>query len=166
MRALAAALAVLLLTPIAASAQIQAGPRVMPLFGGSATVAQATTTYMVVGSTTAVADPAPTASTGDVTRAPVAGTLKNLRVMQLTAPAAGQTATFTVMTATAIGTALSSPTGTLTCQITSASSPVACTDLTHSVSLNAGDTFAVQVVTSATSGSTGAINWSMEFDGQ
>lgn len=135
----------------------------IPLFGDGATIAQNTTTFLVLGATAAVANPAPTATTGNVSAAPVKGTLRNLRVMQVTAPAAGQTVTYTIQTASAIGSALSSPTGTLTCQITDSSSPVACADSAHAVSLNAGDTFALQVVTSATSGDTGIINWSAEF---
>lgn len=84
---------------------------------------------------------------------PRACTLQNLRVNVTAAPASGQTFTFTIYkngSPTGITFAISNPN-------TSGS------DLVNTASLAAGDFFNLQVVTSATSGSTGTWSWSAEL---
>lgn len=69
------------------------------------------------------------------------GTLKNLRIKVSTSPGVGQTYTYTVMK-NGVAT-------TITCTISGAAATTA-SDLTHTVTVAAGDTYSVRMVESAT----------------
>ena len=87
------------------------------------------------------------------------GTLKNLYVYTANAPASGQTFTFTIY----VGTPGSMTATGITCQITSAATNP-CSDLTHSASITAGQSWSLQIVTSATSGATGQVAVGLELN--
>lgn len=117
---------------------------------GEGTVAQASTVYLWYNENAANA-----AAVGGL--APVNGTLKNLYIYSTNTPNSGQTFTFTV----ASGTAGSTATGAITCQITNGNHT--CNDTTHTISLTAGQQYNVQLVTSATSGNTGVMMVGLEY---
>lgn len=88
------------------------------------------------------------------------GTLKNLYLNAGNAPVGAQTYIVTVYSGTFGSASLGA--GALTCTITGAA--VQCSDLTHSITLSAGQAFAVQIVSSATAASLVGASWSVEFD--
>ena len=87
-----------------------------------------------------------------------AGTFTKLYVQTTNAPASGQTFTAKVYTG-AYGSLSGS---TITCQITSAGST--CNDTSHTATVTAGQAWTIQIISSATSGATGVISLSLEFD--
>lgn len=84
---------------------------------------------------------------------PIAGTFKNLFI-QSTAPAAAQTLTATWRVANA-DTAL-------TCTVTGTGTT--CNDVTHTAACTAGQSYALKLVTSATTGSLTSVSGGVEFD--
>lgn len=93
----------------------------------------------------------------------VAGTIKNLYVKAGGSPASGQTFTFTLYVS-APATPNTFTATSLTCQVTSSSSNAACSDTADSASISAGGLWNIQIVTSATSGSTGSQAYGLELD--
>lgn len=142
------------------SADPQCVSHMQTVYGQAGTQAQNTTVFLIPGGTTLGSMNITNSSQAG--SAPYAITLRNLYVKTAAVPASGQTFTFTVYTASAPG--VSGSASTITCQMTNSSNPIQCTDLAHSVSVPAGGVWAVQVATSATSGSTGNITWAIEQD--
>ncbi len=156
MRVLSAAFIAVLMWFGNAQAQVTAGPGTLKsgrIFGAT-TIAQATTNYIAPGVV------APNAGVGPAGIEPNAGVLRNLRVGVVTGPAVGQTFAFTVMVESAYGAGASA--SSVTCTISNPA--VTCSDLTNTAAIAAGGGWALRVVTSATSGSTGVISASVEFD--
>lgn len=89
---------------------------------------------------------------------PYGGTVKNLYIYAASAPASTQTFTFTIFTGTAGAVATSG----ITCQITAGNHT--CNDTTDTATVSAGQAWNVQVITSATSGSTGNVAVGFEYD--
>lgn len=144
------------------SADPQCVSQKSPIFASSATVAQNVTNYLVPGTTVVQANFNTGASTSAAAIVPYPGTFRNLRVIILGTIAAGQNAAYTLVTATSLGSA---PTITaLTCTIPAGASICTPPDTTHTVAVAAGTYWALQVVTSATSGATGQTFWSVEYD--
>ncbi len=84
---------------------------------------------------------------------PVSGTFKNLFILS-SAAASGQTLTATWR--------VNNTSTALTCTVTGTG--ITCNDTTHSATCTAGQSYALQVVTSATSGTINAIAGGIEFD--
>lgn len=129
-------------------------PDTTPVSWVAATQAQNQTLYDAVGvsgnATNAIA-----------MAAPIPATLRNLRVAVTSAPAAGQTYTFTIYTGSTLGSLTAS---SVTCQMSNPATT--CADSTHTAALTAGQYWLMQVVTSATSGSTGQKSYSLQIDGK
>lgn len=113
------------------------------------TIAQNTTNYCSMGNPTPNAGVEP----AGIEQGPML--LRNLTVGVVTTPAAGQTYTATIYKDSAYGAGGAGATA-ITCQI--ANPNRTCTDTTHTATLADGNVWFLQIVTSATSGSTGNIN--------
>lgn len=121
---------------------------VVPMSGSASSVAQATNTDLMSG-----------ISGGNIGAiSPVTGTIKNLYVRVTNAPASGQTYTFTML----VGTWGSASATAVTCQISNPNT--SCSDTSDTASVAVGNQYVLNIVTSATSGSTGQIGWGFEFD--
>lgn len=86
--------------------------------------------------------------------APKAGTFRNLYIATGTIGGSAQTVTATLRIAGS-GT-------TITCQVLTAATT--CNDITHSAAITAGQSYSLQVVTSATTGSVSFVSGGVEFD--
>lgn len=118
-------------------------------------IAQATTNYLYAGA------PGPNGGTSQASPIAYNGTFKNLYFQSVTGPAAGQTFTITLMVGSTPAGAASGPTA-VTCTVSNPATT--CNDTTHTAAVTAGQYYAIQIVTSATSGPTGSIGIGTEFD--
>lgn len=166
LRAIALLLAALLL-PLAASAQGWEkdpsggyGPRSLykaPVSLAGNSIAQATTNYLYAGA------PGPFGGTSQATPITFPGTFRNLYFQSVTGPAGGQTFIVGLVVGNTPGAAASA-TPVLKCTVSNPATTCSDLDPSHAVKVFAGQYYAIQVVTSATSGPTGNIGIGIEFD--
>jgi hypothetical protein len=121
--------------------------QIISLSSSGVTLPQATTGFMVAGGISTGTEQSVEAL------CPIGGTFKNLFV-QSTAPASGQTLTATWR--------VNNANTALTCTITGTGTT--CNDTTHTATCTAGQSYDLQLVTSATSGTLAFVAGGVEFD--